>query len=384
MEFNLYLIIIVAIVIIVILLYIVAVQNKKISNITEQLNDYEKYKKFLNAFPAPVFFRNFDGNITYTNPSFDISFGSNKTKITKTLTTLLKKPLEQMELNYDNDKQKRAIIFTSNLYDNDLHIEGKISTIFDIDNFKKDITSLLALRRRYSLAVEGPKFGLWDWNILENNFYSSNRWKKIMSYADDEKPNNLNSWLSLVDVRDMARVNEALNQHLSGLSDIFNIEHRIRLSNGSKWVHIRGKALFNDNIAIRMTGLIEDISKRKGAEKALSKNQRLFASFIENLPGIAFIKDIDSKYIYINRNFENLIEYKDWRNKTPQDIFNKETAISILENDKKTILHGQQKCFETISGLDGKQRRFQIYKFTINDENGEKILCGFGTELAEQ
>ncbi len=383
MESNLYAIIIVAIITIVILLYIVTIQNKKISNITDQLNDYEKYKKFINAFPSPVFYRNFNGDIIYTNPSFDISFGSNKTKIIKTLTTLLKKPLEQLELNYDNDKQKRAIIFTSNLYDKDLHIEGKISTIFDIDNFKKDITSLLALRRRYSLAVEGPKFGLWDWDILANNFYSSNRWKKIMGYSDSEKPNNLNSWLKLVDIRDMARVNEALNKHLSGLNDMFDIEHRIRLSNGSKWVHVRGKALFDDKIATRMTGLIADISPRKEAERILSKNQRLFASFIENLPGIAFIKDASSKYVYINRNFENLIEYKEWKNKTPQDIFDKKTAMSILENDKKTILHGHQQCFETISNSNGKQKRFQLYKFTINDENGEKFLCGFGIELVE-
>jgi len=359
------------------------VQNKKISNIKNQINDYKKYKKFLDSFPVPVFYRNFEGKIIYTNHSFDISFGNNKNKTIKILTTLLNKPLEQMELNYDNDIQKRALIFTSNLYGNDLHIEGKIGTIFDIDDFKKDITSLLALRQRYSLAVEGPKFGLWDWNILENSFYSSNRWKKIMSYAEDETPNNLNSWLRLVDARDMAMVNERLNQHLSGANDIFDIEHRIRLTNGSRWVHVKGKALFDGKIATRMSGLIEDISQRKEAEIRLSKKQMLFASFLENLPGIAFIKDIGSNYIYINRKFENLIEYKAWENRTPRDIFDKETATIILENDKKTILHGHQECIETISDSNGKQKRFQVYNFTINDENGEKLLCGIGIELTK-
>jgi len=382
MELTIYLLI-ASITIIVILAYIIVVQNKKISNIKNQINDYKKYKKFLDSFPVPVFYRNFEGKIKYTNHSFDISFGNNKNKTIKILTTLLNKPLEQMELNYDNDRQKRALIFTSNLYGNDLHIEGKIGTIFDIDDFKKDITSLLALRQRYSLAVEGPKFGLWDWNILENSFYSSNRWKKIMSYAEDETPNNLNSWLRLVDARDMAMVNETLNQHLSGANDIFDIEHRIRLTNGSRWVHVKGKALFDGKIATRMSGLIEDISQRKEAEIRLSKKQMLFASFLENLPGIAFIKDIGSKYIYINRKFENLIEYKAWENRTPLDIFDKETATIILENDKKTILHGHQECIETISDSNGKQKRFQVYNFTINDENGEKLLCGFGIELTK-
>ncbi len=380
MEHNIYFIV-ALLVIIIVLLFIILTENRKLRNTENLLKESVKYKKFLDAFPTPVFFRDYEGRIIYTNPSFDISFGSNKLKTIKTIVTLLKKPLEQMELNYDNDKQKRAIISTSNLYDDNHRLEGKISTIFDIDNFKKDITSLMISNQRYTLAIEGPKYGLWDWNVLENKFYSSSRWKKIMSYTNNEKPNNLNSWLSLVDVRDMARVNEALNKHLSGLSDVFDIEHRIRLSNGSKWVHVRGKVIFNNKIATRMSGLIVDISERKKNENRLNTNQKLFVSFLENLPGIAFIKNLDSKYTYINRNFENLIEYKEWRGKTPSEIFDTNTAMSILKNDKKAIIQGQLKCTETIINPDETTKIYQVYKFCINDENGEKYLCGFGIEL---
>ncbi len=382
MEYNLNFIVISVLLTILLLLYIILVLNRKLNTLSKQINNERRYKKFLESISVPIFYKENSGSITYTNPSFDIAFGINKIKTINTISKLLKKPLEQLELNYDNDIQKRAIIFSSSVHNENSDTDGKIGVIFDINTFKKDIISLLTWKQRYSLAIEGPGYGLWDWNILEGKFYFSSQWKKIMGYEIEDKPENLNSWLGIVDSRDMAKVNEALNKHLSGLNEVFNIEHRIRLSVGMKWVNIRGKALFDhENNAIRMVGLIVDISKRKKAETKLSKSQRLFASFIDNLPGIAFIKDENSRYIYLNRYYENLIGFKEWRNKTPNELFDEETAKNILENDKKAFFQGEKTHKEAIPNEEGNLKYFETYKFPVNDENGEKLLCGFGVEL---
>jgi len=384
MGYNVNLIVLATVVVALVLLYIIITLNRRLNELKEQINHEARYKKFLEALPTPVFYKDNDGNVTYTNPSFDIAFGINRMKTIHTLAKLLKKPLEQLELNYDNDIQKRAIIFTSALHDEDHSIDGKIGTIFDINTFKKDIISLLTWKQRYSLAIDGPKYGLWDWNILEGSFYFSNQWKNIMGYETGDKPNSLNSWLSIVDARDMARVNEALNRHLSGEDDVFDIEHRVRLSGNSKWVNIRGKALFDHEAnATRMTGLIVDVSERKKIEASIGKSQRLFANFIDNLPGIAFIKDDHSRYIYMNRYFESLIGFKEWKNKTPKELFDEKTANSIIENDKKAFFQGQKRHKETIPNAEGTQKLFETYKFPVNDENGEKLLCGFGVELTD-
>ena len=300
MEYNLNFIATAVLLIILVLLYVILVLNKKLSKLNKQINNESRYKKFVESISIPIFYEENNGTITYTNPSFDIAFGINKIKTIQTISKILKKPLEQLELNYDNDIQKETIIFSSSVHDKKSNTNGKIGIIFDINTFKKDIISLLTWKQRYSLAIEDSEYGLWDWNILEEDFYFSNQWKKIMGYDINDKPHSLNSWLRLVDSRDMAKVNEALNRHISGLDKIFNVEHRIRLSYELKWVNVRGKALFDhENNATRMVGLMEDVSERKIVEAELSKNQRLFASFIDNLPGIAFIKDAQSRYIYL-------------------------------------------------------------------------------------
>ncbi len=383
MEYNLNFITLAVLLIILILLYIILVLNKKLSELNKQINNESRYKKFVESISVPMFYKENNGTITYTNPSFDIAFGINRIKTIQTISKLLKKPLEQLELNYDNDIQKRAIIFSSSIYDKKSDTDGKIGIIFDINTFKKDIISLLTWKQRYSLAIEGPEYGLWDWNILEGDFYFSNQWKKIMGYDVNDKPHSLNSWLSLVDSRDIAKVNEALNRHISGLDKIFNVEHRIRLSGELKWANVRGKALFDhEDNATRMIGLMEDVSERKIVEVKLSKNQRLFASFIDNLPGIAFIKDAQSRYIYLNRYYENLIGFKEWKNKTPSELFDEKTAKQIVENDKKAFFQGEKTHKESIANEEGSYKDFETYKFPVSEENGEKLLCGFGIELS--
>ena len=106
-------------------------------------------------------------------------------------------------------------------------------------------------------------------------------------------------------------------------------------------------------------------------------------TYVEYLPGLAFIKDENSRYIYINRYFENFIGFIEWKNRTPLDIFDGKTAKSIFDNDKKAFFQDQKRHRETIVNEEGVQKSFEIYKFIIKNENGEKLLCGFGVELTE-
>ena len=43
-----------------------------------------------------------------------------------------------------------------------------------------------------------------------------------------------------------------------------------------------------------------DITTRKHAEEALRESEQRFSKFMQRLPGLAWIKDIDGRYIYIN------------------------------------------------------------------------------------
>ncbi|NOX16151.1 MAG: diguanylate cyclase [Epsilonproteobacteria bacterium] len=378
-------ILIIATLIVFVLLIIIKKFVSRIATLKKELQDANDNQTLLDNLPLPIFYKDENGKIIYKNSSFDISFGINTKETIGYLSKYTSKPKERITLKFDNNIEKSVSVYTSIILAQNKDKKGTIGAIFDTSGFKKDIDSLIEWKKRYSLSVDGCGYGVWDWDIVNSNIYFSLKWKEIMGYDSSEDISSLNSWLNLVDARDMARVNEALNKHLNKQSEVFIIEHRLRLSKSVKWINIRGKALFDSfGKAIRMTGLIIDISERKKIEHELSKSQKLFATFMDNLPAIAFIKDTKQRYIYLNNFYENYIGFKEWRNRTVDEIFDKQTAKNIKENDRRAFYEGVKKHEEVIPNAEGIPKYFEAYKFPIDNGNDEKLLCGFGIDITKE
>jgi diguanylate cyclase (GGDEF)-like protein/PAS domain S-box-containing protein len=385
MEQYLKIIIIFIFLLILALLYIIKNLRTKIANLEKTVEEENTNKQLLDNLPFPVFFKDKDSKLSYKNRAFSIVFGINEKLAVEKLTRYIQKTKEQALFTYDNNIQKQTLVFQSNILDKHKEIRGKVGAIFDISGFKKDIDSLIEWKKRYNLAVEGCGYGIWDWDIVNNTMYFSNKWKETMGYDSSEDIDSLNSWLSLVDAKDMAKINEALKRHIDGKSKIFVVEHRLKFSKDLKWINIRGKALFDhNNNAIRMTGLIIDITDKKEIESKLSRSQKLFATFMDNLPAIAFIKDDKQRYIYLNNFYKKYIGFKEWKNKTPNEIFDKKTAANILENDRRAFYEGVKQHEEVIPTAEGIPKYFEAYKFPIDNGNGEKLLCGFGIDTTKE
>jgi diguanylate cyclase (GGDEF)-like protein/PAS domain S-box-containing protein len=385
MELNTKIIIIVVSLVLLILLYVINNLRSKIFTLEKIVQEESENKILLEHLPIPVFYKDKNSKIIYKNRAFSLSFGINEKQACEKLSKYASKTKEQMSLIFDNNIKKQTLVLQSSILNENKELKGKIGTILDITNFKKDINALIKWKKRYNLAVEGCGYGIWDWDITNNNIYFSSKWKETMGYENNEEINSLNSWLNLVDARDMARVNEALNRHLNGKSKIFVVEHRLKLSKKLKWINIRGKALFDhNNTAIRMTGQIIDITDKKELENKLNKSQKLFAIFMDNLPAIAFIKDIQQRYIYMNHFYENYIGFKEWKNKTPNQIFDKGTAAKIIANDRRAFYEGVKKYEEMIPNEQGTTKYFEAYKFPIDNGNDEKLLCGFSVDITQE
>ncbi len=385
MEQYIKVIILIAILLVLVLLYIIKNLRVKITSLEEILAEESKKRQLLDNLPFPIFFKNKDSKLSYKNKAFSIEFGINEKKAIEQLARYVQKPKEHVSFAYDNNIQKQTLVLQSGILDTNRETQGKVGAIFDVDSFKKDIDFLIECKKRYNFAVESCGYGMWDWDILNSTIYFSSKWKETMGYKNNEEINSLNSWLNLVDARDMARVNEALNRHLNGKSKVFVVEHRLKLSKNLKWINIRGHALFDhNNNAIRMTGLIIDITDKKEIESQLSKSQKLFATFMDNLPAIAFIKDEKHRYIYINNFYERFIGFKEWKDKTPEKIFDEATASNIMENDRRAFYEGVKQHEEVIPNAEGVPKHFEAYKFPIDNGNDEKLLCGFGIDVTKK
>ncbi|MCP4021121.1 MAG: PAS domain S-box protein [Desulfobacteraceae bacterium] len=114
----------------------------------------------------------------------------------------------------------------------------------------------------------------------------------------------------------------------------------------------------------------ELVDKKSGSiqeNKALFSSTNLFDAFMENLPVGAFIKDLDSNYIYVNPQAKKCCPQADWYKVATVDIF-PEVGRELISHDREVIMEGPQDYIQKISGEFGRDRFYRTVKFPIVHE----------------
>ncbi len=123
-------------------------------------------------------------------------------------------------------------------------------------------------KERYELAIIASNDGLWDIDLGSKQIYFSKKWLDMFGYKDGDV-NTLDEWFNLIHEDDKQSVQKKFDEHVSGESEHFICEYRIRNSeNNYKWILVRGKA-FDDNHHKRMLMMSMDIEQRKQLSKEL-------------------------------------------------------------------------------------------------------------------
>lgn len=107
--------------------------------------------------------------------------------------------------------------------------------------------------------------------------------------------------------------------------------------------------------------------------------EQRFARFMENLPGLAWIKDVDGRYVYANeaafRTFR--VTSEQLYGKTDEEVFPPETAAKFRENDRRA-LEGETglQIVEALLHDDGIVHHSYVSKFPIPGKDGRSALIG--------
>ena len=134
--------------------------------------------------------------------------------------------------------------------------------------------SLLVSEERWKFALEGAGEGVWDWNLVTNEVFRSERWHSIYGYAEGEIGLTAQDGRKLIHSEDLARAIEDIEDYLAGRTSTFVSEFRLQCKNGTwKWTLSRGMIVSFDTEGkpLRMIGTHTDISERKHAEAQISR-----------------------------------------------------------------------------------------------------------------
>ncbi len=158
--------------------------------------------------------------------------------------------------------------------DNSGEIIGSIGTILDITERVETEQSLKASEERFALAMKGANDGLWDWNLKSGHVYYSPRWLEMLGYEEGELPENIDTWQMLCHPDDVKATLDAVNAYLSGESNSFETEFRMRHKKGHLLPILSRAYLARDQKTgepLRLVGTHVDMSSYKQLEEKLKQ-----------------------------------------------------------------------------------------------------------------
>ncbi len=137
---------------------------------------------------------------------------------------------------------------------------------------------------------------------------------------------------------------------------------------------------------IGMIGYAIDITERKRAETALRQSQQQFEDIINNSTAIIFLKDLQGRYILVNRGFTILfnLSQEQIQGKTDYDLFPQTQAERFLANDRKVIEARKSLTVEELVTLADATHTYVTVKFPLlNAEGVPYAVCGIATDITE-
>lgn len=132
---------------------------------------------------------------------------------------------------------------------------------------------------RITMALSTASDGVWEWDLRDGHVYWSEAIKQQLGFEPEFQP-NADSWRETVHPDDIAKIDQAVTEHLEGKTAALRTIFRQRNAQGKWcWTMSRGIALRDEEgRPYRLVGTSTDIQEQKDWEARLEREERRFRS----------------------------------------------------------------------------------------------------------
>lgn len=157
---------------------------------------------------------------------------------------------------------------------------------------------------RYEILLKASNDTIWDWDLSTDEVTWSEALEDNFGYSFDKT--HIDWWSERVHPEDLKYREEFIKTAVKTRQLIWEMEYRFRCADNSyKYVLDRGLTVFEDDKAIRLLGVMQNIDINK---KAIREIQWL-SLVATNVNNLVVITNKDNQIVWVNKAFENMTGY---------------------------------------------------------------------------